>query len=494
MSAEVSLPSSVVRGSGALDVSIIIVSYNTRELTLACLRSLYEQTDGLSFETLIVDNASTDGSPDAISREFPAARLIALQDNLGFAAANNLAAKEARGEFLLLLLNPDTVVLEKAVQRLVAFARRAPGARIWGGRTVFSDGSLNPTSCWMRQTPWSLFCRGVGLTGLFRGSALLNPEAIGNWARDTERDVDIVTGCFFLIRREFWSELGGFDPAFFMYGEEADLCLRARRLGARPRITPEATIIHYGGASESVRADKLVRLLRARVQLIRRHWPPYLHWFGIWMTAQYCLMHSLAWRCVRLIRPRQADNKAEYWGAGWKRRREWMREPAAGAPCAQSVLQSPTQALPSKRILAISSGGGHWVQLLRLQPAFTDHHVTYVTVRDSYRSDVAGKPFMTVNDATRWDRIGLLKMGLRLVWIMLKVRPHVVISTGAAPGYFAIRLGRLLGARTVWIDSIANVEQMSMTGMLVRKHAGLWLTQWPHLAEENGPTFAGGVL
>lgn len=147
-----------------------------------------------------------------------------------------------------------------------------------------------------------------------------------------------------------------------------------------------------------------------------------------------------------------------------------------------------------KRVLAIASGGGHWVQLLRLRPAFEHERVTYVTVRESYRSDVGAAPFMVVNDATRWDKVGLLKMGLRLLWVMIRVRPHVVISTGAAPGYFAIRLGKLLGARTVWLDSIANVEAVSMTGMLVRKHADLWLTQWPHLAEEDGPTYAGAVL
>jgi UDP-N-acetylglucosamine:LPS N-acetylglucosamine transferase len=156
-------------------------------------------------------------------------------------------------------------------------------------------------------------------------------------------------------------------------------------------------------------------------------------------------------------------------------------------------MSAPLRTKP-KRVLAIASGGGHWVQLLRLRPAFEDQRVTYVTVRDSYRTDVPGKPFLCVNDATRWDRVALVKMGLKLLWIMLRVRPQVVISTGAAPGYFAIRLGRLLGARTIWIDSIANVEHMSMTGMLVRKHADLWLTQWPHLAEKNGPTYSGAVL
>jgi hypothetical protein len=107
---------------------------------------------------------------------------------------------------------------------------------------------------------------------------------------------------------------------------------------------------------------------------------------------------------------------------------------------------------------------------------------------------VPGERFMAINDATRWDKVGLVKMGLRLIWIMLRVRPNVVVSTGAAPGYFAIRLGKLLGARTVWLDSIANVEEMSMTGTLVKDRATLWLTQWPHLAGEDGPACHGSVL
>ncbi len=153
----------------------------------------------------------------------------------------------------------------------------------------------------------------------------------------------------------------------------------------------------------------------------------------------------------------------------------------------QSTKQTP-------RVLAIASGGGHWVQLLRLRPAFEGARVTYVSVRPAYASDVPGQRFIAINDATRWDKVGLAKMAFKLLWIMLRVRPNVVISTGAAPGYFAIRLGKLLGARTIWLDSIANVEEMSMTGMLVKDKATLWLTQWPHLAAENGPQCHGSVL
>lgn len=159
------------------------------------------------------------------------------------------------------------------------------------------------------------------------------------------------------------------------------------------------------------------------------------------------------------------------------------------------AAKSPAVTPPRpKRILAVASGGGHWVQLLRLRPAFEGHRVTYVTVRDSYRADVGDARFRVVNDATRWDKIGLVKMGLRLLWILLRERPHVIISTGAAPGYFAIRLGKLMGARCVWLDSIANVEEISMTGRIVGKHAGLWLTQWSHLARPEGPRFEGAVL
>lgn len=146
------------------------------------------------------------------------------------------------------------------------------------------------------------------------------------------------------------------------------------------------------------------------------------------------------------------------------------------------------------RVLAIASGGGHWVQLLRLRPAFEGARVTYVSVRPAYASDVPGERFIPINDATRWDKVGLARMAFKLLLIMLRVRPTVVISTGAAPGYFAIRLGKLLGAKTIWLDSIANVEEMSMTGMLVKDKATLWLTQWPHLATDDGPACHGSVL
>jgi UDP-N-acetylglucosamine:LPS N-acetylglucosamine transferase len=146
------------------------------------------------------------------------------------------------------------------------------------------------------------------------------------------------------------------------------------------------------------------------------------------------------------------------------------------------------------RVLAVASGGGHWVQLLRLRPAFVGHRVTYVTVQPGYRAQVAGSRFYCVRDATRNEKVALVGVALRMAWILLRTRPQVIVSTGAAPGYVAIRLGKLLGCRTTWIDSIANAERSSMAGDLAGKHADLWLTQWPHLAREGGPHYRGSIL
>jgi GT2 family glycosyltransferase len=315
-------------------VSILIISYNTREMTLACMRSVFGETRDVEFEVIVVDNASTDGSADAIAAEFPQVRLFALQDNLGFAGGNNFAAQHATGDWLL-LLNPDTVVLDRAIDRLVAFAEQQqqadPGVGIFGGRTLFGDRALNRTSCHGRPTLWSLTCAATGLMSLFRGSPLFHPEGYGAWPRDTVRQVDIVSGCFFLLRRELWHQLDGFDPAFFMYGEEADLCLRARRTGVRAMITPDATIIHHGGASEKVRADKMVRLMTAKVLLIRRHFPVWQRGLGVALFAAWPLSRAVALSLLALVQPRRRETAAT-WRQVWRRRREWLCGRFAQAP------------------------------------------------------------------------------------------------------------------------------------------------------------------
>jgi GT2 family glycosyltransferase len=282
---------------------------------------VYGQTGKITFEVIVVDNASSDGSARAIEAEFPQVRLIRSVENLGFARANNLAASVARGRYLL-LLNPDTVVLARAIERLAEFAEANADAAIFGGRTVFADGSINLASCWRRPTPWSLFCVGSGLTKLFPQSDLFARESYGGWGRDSVREVDIVSGCFLMIRAAVWNELQGFDPAFFMYGEEADLCLRARKLGHRCLICPDAEIIHHGGASERVLADKMVRLFIAKAALVARHWSKPTRRLGSLTLDLWAFSRMFAFATIRLLRPHRAQSY-ETWRSVWRRRREW---------------------------------------------------------------------------------------------------------------------------------------------------------------------------
>lgn len=156
-----------------------------------------------------------------------------------------------------------------------------------------------------------------------------------------------------------------------------------------------------------------------------------------------------------------------------------------------------------RRILAISSGGGHWVQLFRMRQAWDGHKVTYATaapgLSDMLSADAAqrGLPcpaYFVIPEANRWQKVKMVKVLLSIAFLVFRIRPHVVVSTGASQGYFALRIGKILGAKTIWIDSIANAEEISMSGRLVRPYADVWLTQWEHLAVPEGPRFEGAVL
>lgn len=312
-------------GATAPVVSIMLVNWNTREMTLDCLRSVYAQTLDTPFEVIVVDNGSHDGSAEAIAREFPQVVLMAETENHGFAKATNISIERARGRYVL-LLNTDTVVLDRAIDRLVAFADANPAARIWGGRTQFEDGSLNPESCWGRITPWSVFCMATGLAKLFKGSELFNPECYGGWQRDNVREVDIVQGSFLLIERVFWNELGGFDLAFFMFGEEADLAARARAKGARPMITPAATIIHYGGRSTKHFAKRIIYVIGARIGLISRHFAPSWRGFGIGLTVFWVWWRAACYGLASRFSSRYAVQASE-WKSAWDQRHLWANGP-----------------------------------------------------------------------------------------------------------------------------------------------------------------------
>ena len=311
------------------ELSILLVNWNTRQLTLDCLASVIAETTRTEYEIIVVDNGSSDGSAEAIARAFPHVRLIESPENLGFARATNLQAGEARGDKLL-LLNTDTVVLDGAIDALMEFSRRVPEARIWGGRTLFADGSLNPTSCWGRMSGWSCLTQALGLSAAFPESRLLNPRAYPGWLRDSEREVDIVTGCLFLIDRAFWMELGGFDPRFFMFGEEAELCLRAKEAGARPMITPAATIVHYDGASNRDPVQKAVHMLQSTLGVIDLHMAGGERALARAATVGGVALRRWLYGLTGRISPARFGGAADKWRAIWARRGEWQEGSPAG--------------------------------------------------------------------------------------------------------------------------------------------------------------------
>ncbi|MBD9374398.1 glycosyltransferase family 2 protein [Rhizobium sp. ARZ01] len=311
------------------DLSIIVVSYNTAEMTIAALQSVLDTSEGVNLELLVCDNESPDGSADMIEAAFvnelgKRVHLVRSGGNLGFGRANNLMADMARGRRIL-LLNPDTIVLANALQSLLAFAERTPWAQIWGGRTYDGKRQLDPSSIWARMSVWSVFCYAFGLQKIFPRSAVFNSEAYGGFDRQSEREVDIVSGCYLLIDTDLWHLLGGFDPRFYMYAEEADLCLRARVFGARPRFTPASEIIHFGGASDQIYSGKMVKLFAGKMTLAQKHWPAWqlrlarvFMGLAVWLRAR-------AVPFLGMLTGRERWKKAgAEWRIIWQRRKDWM--------------------------------------------------------------------------------------------------------------------------------------------------------------------------
>lgn len=306
------------------ELTVVIISYNTRELTIKAIETLFATTLKTSIHVIVLDNDSKDGSVDAIRENFPQVELIASSENLGFAAGNNVAAKRVETEWLL-LLNPDTECHEGAVDNLLGFAKSHPEASIFGGRTVFPDGSLNLGSCWRKTSLWSLLCSSLGLTLMFPKSSVFNPEIMGAWQRDDVREVDIVAGCFLLTRRKVWEELKGFDLTFFMYGEETDFCLRAGQRGHKLMITPDAEIMHLVGAAtgsmHNVRKTKLI--FSSKITLVRKFWPQPKRAVGIALLKLVILSRAILYAAASRVSGR-FDQQAEHWTTVWRERDEWL--------------------------------------------------------------------------------------------------------------------------------------------------------------------------
>lgn len=158
------------------------------------------------------------------------------------------------------------------------------------------------------------------------------------------------------------------------------------------------------------------------------------------------------------------------------------------------TARTPRRGRSQPRVLAVASGGGHWVQLRRLSPTFDGSDTVWVTTQAGHRAAIGDDGFRTVVEANRWQKVRALRCAAQTFWTVLREWPDAVVTTGALPGFFAVVFGRLFRARTIWIDSIANAEELSMSGRLAERFADVWVTQWPSLAKPDGPYYFGNVM
>ncbi len=244
------------------DASVVLVSFNTRDLTRECLTSLY-QTAGVELEVLVVDNASRDGSAEMIEQEFPQARLFRTSVNLGFGGGNNLAFPHARGRYVV-LLNTDAFLKEGALERSIAHMDAEPRIGVGGAKLVGRDGSWQP-SAHLFPSPLNDLLRISGAAARFARSRFFGREDF-TWAGpDQAVDVDWVTGAYAVIPRTALEQVGYFDERFFLYYEEVDLCRRMKQAGYVVRYWPDVEVIHLGGESSKTMKD--LRMSRSGAQL-----------------------------------------------------------------------------------------------------------------------------------------------------------------------------------------------------------------------------------
>ncbi len=257
-------------------ISAIVVSYNTRETTLRCLDALLADLAGLQHEVWVVDNASSDGSADAIAAAFPDVHLIRGERNLGFGAANNLAMSRAAGEFFL-LVNSDAFLRPGAARALLDCLSAHPEAAVAGPRLLDPDGSLQ-RSCYRFPSPLRSVWEALLLT-----PALPSHPVFGDyraWEHDEFRTVDFVIGACMLLRADAVRAVGGFDESFFVYAEETDLCYRLAKAGMKVAFTPKAEVVHLGGQSGKSQPPRtFTEFHRSREVFIRKHW----RWPGLWL-------------------------------------------------------------------------------------------------------------------------------------------------------------------------------------------------------------------
>jgi GT2 family glycosyltransferase len=254
-----------------MTLSIVIVNYNTEKLLRSCLESVYAGANGTPLDIWVVDNNSHDNSVAMLKSLFPMVRVIQNPSNVGFSRANNVVISQSRSDYIL-LLNPDTLIIGDAIERVVKFMKEHPEVGIAGCRVLNRDGTLQLACRRSIPTPEVAFYRVTGLSRLFPRSRVMAKYNMTYESPDRTHEVDAVSGAFLMIRRAVVDQIGPLDERFFMYGEELDWCLRAKRAGWSVMYYPEARIVHYKGESTKYNSRKAaIEFHRAMYLFHRKH-------------------------------------------------------------------------------------------------------------------------------------------------------------------------------------------------------------------------------
>jgi len=300
------------------DVSIVIVNWNTRHILYDCLKSIYEQCSEIDFEVIVIDNASVDGSADMVKKDFSQVILIENSQNRGFAAANNQGIDISKGRYVL-LLNSDTIVLDNAIAKTVVFADGHQEAAVVGCRVLNPDRTLQST-CFMFPSILNMLLSCTYLYKIFPKSKFFGREQMTWWDRSDVKEVDVVTGCFMLVRQEAIRHVGTMDDGFFMYGEETDWCYRFKQAGCKIVFTPAGEIIHLGGqSSKSIRVDMLIRLRISILQFMKKHYSWLTYRIACFLVAAFFVTRLPVWVCIALFsnkRRGEARNKVKAYTIG----------------------------------------------------------------------------------------------------------------------------------------------------------------------------------
>ncbi len=286
-------------------VSVVLVNYNTRDLTLDAVASVQASVHrpGFSVETIVVDNASSDGSAEALENRFPDIRVIRSGDNIGYGRGNNLGAREANGRAIL-FLNTDTVVRPHAIERLFDTLIARDDRGIVGPFLENPDGSYQ-TSMISFPTVWRTFCNFFWIDRLFPSVALFADSQMVHANPNEPRDVDVIHGAALMVRREVFEQLGGFDPEYFMYYEESDLCKRAAMLGYSAHYVPAARVLHLISQSSRLHPWWFFKILRqSRMVYARKHMTPVARVAMASVVHVAYAVRILIYPVIGLVKPR----------------------------------------------------------------------------------------------------------------------------------------------------------------------------------------------